>query len=216
MEGVLEIARLTVVTDMLAAVAFAVSGALVASRKGLDILGFMWLAILTGVGGGTLRDLILDVPVFWVEEPAHILACLLTATIMFFVAPKVESRYRLVLWFDALGLALVTVVGTVKGLDYGTAPLIAIVMGVVTASVGGIIRDVIGNEQSIILRREIYVTAAVLGSATYVGLSALAFGRTEAAIAAFIVTFAMRGLAMTFNWTLPSYYREPRVPGAPE
>lgn len=202
--------QLTFVTDMLAAVAFAVSGSLVASRKGLDIFGFMWLAFLTGVGGGTVRDVVLDVPVFWIVEPAHVVACLLTATLMFFVAPKVASRMQLVLWFDAIGLALVTVVGTVKGLDHGVAPLIAVVMGVVTATVGGILRDIVGNEKSIILRREIYVTAAVLGGSTYVGLSTLELGLTEAAIAAFLVTFIVRGLAMTYNWSLPSFYREPR------
>lgn len=202
--------QLTFVTDMLAAVAFAVSGSLVASRKGLDILGFMWLAVLTGVGGGTVRDLVLDVPVFWIVEPAHVAACLLTAAIMFFVAPKVASRMRLVLWFDAIGLALVTVVGTVKGLDQGVAPLIAVVMGVVTATVGGILRDIVGNEKSVILRREIYVTAAVLGGSTFVALSALEIGRTEAAIVAFLVTVVVRGLAIIFNWSLPSFYREPR------
>lgn len=196
--------------DMLAAVAFAVTGALVASRKGLDMLGFMWLAILTGVGGGTLRDLVLDVPVFWVAEPAHVVACLITAVVMFFVAPKVESRYRLVLWFDALGLAFVTVAGTVKGLDQGAGPLIAVVMGVVTASFGGIVRDVVGNEQSVILRREIYVMAALAGGTAYVALSALAVGRVEAAVFAFLITFVVRGLAIVFGWSLPSYYREPR------
>lgn len=202
--------QLIFVIDMLAAVAFAVSGSLVASRKGLDILGFMWLAILTGVGGGTVRDLVLDVPVFWVAEPAHIVACLFTAVVMYFVAPMVVSRYRLVLWFDALGLAFVTVVGTVKGLDHGAGPLIAVVMGVVTASVGGIVRDIVGNEQSIILRREIYVTAAVLGASTYVVLTSMVLARTEAAIIAFLVTFTVRSLAITFNWSMPSYYREPR------
>lgn len=196
--------------DMLAAVAFAVTGALVASRKGLDMLGFMWLAILTGVGGGTLRDLVLGVPVFWVVEPAHVVACLITAVVMFFVAPKVESRYRLVLWFDALGLAFVTVAGTVKGLDQGAGPLIAVVMGVVTASFGGIVRDVVGNEQSVILRREIYVMAALAGGTAYVALSALSVGRVEAAVFAFLITFVVRGLAIIFGWSLPSYYREPR------
>jgi len=211
MQDIVELSRLTFVMDMLAAVAFAISGSLVASRKGLDILGFMWLAILTGVGGGTMRDLVLDVPVFWVAEPAHVIACLLTATVMFFIAPKVESRIRLVLWFDTLGLAFVTVVGTVKGLDHGTGPLIAVVMGVVTASVGGIVRDVVGNEECIILRREIYVTAAALGAITYVALAGLPVGRTEAAAAAFVVTFAVRAMAIVFNWSMPSYYRKPRT-----
>src|SRR5574339_968321 len=109
--------RLVHFFDILAAVVFAVSGALVASRKGMDVMGFMWLAVITGVGGGTVRDLILDVPVFWVRNPVHVSACLAPAVVMHFVAPRVESRYRTLLWFDAFGLALVTVAGTVKALD---------------------------------------------------------------------------------------------------
>ena len=113
---------------------FAVSGALVASRKGMDVMGFMWLAVITGVGGGTVRDLILNVPVFWVQNPVHVSACLVTAVVMHFVAPLVESRYRTLLWFDAFGLALVTVAGTVKALDVGAPALVAIAMGAVTGS----------------------------------------------------------------------------------
>lgn len=207
MHDIIPNAELIFIIDMLAAVSFAVSGALVASRKGLDILGFMWLAVITGVGGGTVRDLVLDVPVFWIVDPAHVIACLITATIMFFVAPFAESRLKLVLWFDAIGLSFVTVVGTVKGLDTGTGALIAVVMGVMTASVGGIIRDVIGGEQSIIMRREIYVTASVIGAMSYIGLTALDVELFIAATAAFIVTFAIRGLAMTLNWSLPGHTR---------
>src|SRR3546814_4216156 len=90
----------------------------------------MWLAVLTGVGGGTLRDPLLGVPVFWVVEPLHVVACIATAVVVHFIAPLIEQRYRLVLWFDALGLALVTVAGTAKGLDSGTGALVAVAMGV--------------------------------------------------------------------------------------
>src|SRR5919112_54380 len=123
------LSRLVHVFDVLAAIVFAVSGALVASRKGLDVMAFMWFAVITGVGGGTVRDLILNVPVFWVQNPVYVSACLVTAVLMHFVAPLVESRYRTVLWFDAFGLALVTVAGTVKALNMGVSALVAIVMG---------------------------------------------------------------------------------------
>ena len=201
--------------DMLAAVAFAVTGALVASRKGLDVLGFMWLAVLTGVGGGTVRDLVLDVPVFWVVDPSHVTACLLTAVVVYLVAPWIESRYRLVLWFDAVGLALVTVAGTAKGLDNGTGALVAIVMGVVTGSVGGIVRDLVGQEPSVILRREIYVTAAALGACTYVLADTLGYPWLSPALAAFGVTFGTRGLAIVFDWSLPGYRRPARTMNGP-
>ena len=184
---------------------FAVSGALVASRKGLDVMGFMWLAVITGVGGGTVRDLILNVPVFWVQQPVHVSACLVTAVVMHFVAPLVESRYKTLLWFDAFGLALVTVAGTAKALDVAAPALVAIAMGAVTGTVGGIIRDTLGHEPSVLLRHEIYVTASVLGACTYVGLNGLGLDRLAAMIAGFLVTFSVRGLAIRFGWSLPVF-----------
>jgi uncharacterized membrane protein YeiH len=197
--------RLVHVFDVLAAVVFAVSGALVASRKGMDVMGFMWLGVITGVGGGTVRDLILDVPVFWVQNPVHVSACLLTAVVMHVVSPLVESRYRVLLWFDAFGLALVTVAGTVKASDVGAPALVAIAMGAVTGAVGGIIRDTLGHVPSVLLGHEIYVTASVLGACTCVGLDGLGAGRVAAMVAGFLVTFAVRGLAIRFGWSLPVF-----------
>jgi uncharacterized membrane protein YeiH len=197
--------RLVHLFDVLAAVVFAVSGALVASRKGLDVMAFMWFAVITGVGGGTVRDLILNVPVFWVQNPMHVSACLVTAVTMHFVAPLVESRYRTLLWFDAFGLALVTVAGAVKATDVGAPALVAIAMGAVTGAVGGIIRDTLGHVPSVLLAHEIYITASVLGASTYVGLNALDVGRFAAMIAGFLVTFTVRSLAIKFGWSLPVF-----------
>jgi len=200
-----DLIRLLYVFDIFAVVVFAVSGALVASRKRLDVMGFMWLAVVTGVGGGTIRDVILNVPVFWVLNPLYVAACLATAIVMHFIAPLVESRYTTLLWFDAFGLALVTVAGTVKTLDVGAPALVAVVMGVVTGCVGGIIRDTLGHVPSVLLRREIYVTASVLGAWTYVGLNGVGAGRAAAMITGFFVTFIVRSLAMTFGWSLPAF-----------
>ena len=197
--------RLVQLFDVLAAVVFAVSGALVASRKGLDVMGFMWFAVITGVGGGTVRDLILNVPVFWVQQPVHVSTCLVTAVVMHFVAPLVESRYRTLLWFDAFGLALVTVAGTAKAVDVAAPALVAIAMGAVTGAVGGIIRDTLGQVPSVLLRHEIYITASVLGACTYVGLNVLGLDRLAAMIAGFLVTFSVRGLAIRFGWSLPVF-----------
>src|SRR6187455_2843646 len=197
--------RLVHFFDVLAAIVFAVSGALVASRKGLDVIAFMWFAVITGVGGGTVRDLILNVPVFWVKNPAYVSACLVTAVVMHFVAPLVESRFRTLLWFDAFGLALVTIAGTVKASDVGAPALVAIAMGVVTGIVGGILRDTLGHVPSVLLSQEIYVTASVLGAWTYVGLNDLNVGRLPAMIAGFLVTFGVRGLAIKYGWSLPVF-----------
>jgi uncharacterized membrane protein YeiH len=191
--------------DIFAAVVFAVSGALVASRKRLDVRGFMWLAVVTGVGGGTIRDVILNVPVFWVLNPVYVSACLVTAIGMHFVAPLVESRYTVLLWFDAFGLALVTVAGAVKAVDVGTPALVAIAMGAVTGCVGGIIRDTLGQVPSVLLRHEIYVTASVLGASTYVGLNGVGANRPAAMITSFLATFIVRGLAIAFGWSLPVF-----------
>ena len=190
---------------MFAAVVFAVSGALVASRKGMDVMGFVWLAVVTGVGGGTVRDLILGLPVFWVQNPVHVAACIVTAVAMHFVAPLVAPRYRAVLWFDAFGLALFTVAGTVKAMGVGAPGLVAIAMGVVTGTVGGIIRDTLGHVPSVVLRREIYVTASVLGACTYVLLTGSQATGLVAMIAGFLVTFVIRGLAIGFGWSLPVF-----------
>jgi uncharacterized membrane protein YeiH len=203
-----ELNRIVYIFDILAAVVFAVSGALVASRKGLDVMGFMWFSVITGVGGGTVRDLILSVPVFWVQNPAYVSACLVTAVAMHFVAPRVESRFRALLWFDAFGLALVTVAGTVKASDVGAPALVAIAMGAVTGCVGGIIRDTLGHVPSVLLGHEIYVTASVLGGCTYVGLNGLGVGRLAAMIVAFFVTFTVRSLAIKYGWSLPGF-RDP-------
>jgi len=191
--------------DVLAAIVFAVSGALVASRKGMDAMGFIWLAVVTGVGGGTMRDLILDVPVFWVQNPSYVTVCVVTAMVMHFVAPLVESRYTMLMWFDAFGLALVTVAGTVKALDVGAPALVAIAMGAVTGVFGGIIRDTLGHVPSILLKHEIYVTASVLGACTYVVLHDLDVARLPGMVAGFAVSFGVRGLAITYGWSLPVF-----------
>jgi len=194
-----------VALDFFGIAVFAISGALVAAEKRQDFFTFVFFAVVTGVGGGTIRDVILNVPVFWVLNPLYVAACLATAIVMHFIAPLVESRYTTLLWFDAFGLALVTVAGTVKTLDVGAPALVAVVMGVVTGCVGGIIRDTLGHVPSVLLRREIYVTASVLGAWTYVGLNGVGAGRAAAMITGFFVTFIVRSLAMTFGWSLPAF-----------
>ncbi len=193
------------ILDIAAAIAFAITGALVASRKQLDILGFIWLAVITGVGGGTIRDLILDVPVFWVQDPTAVIACITTAVVVHFAAHLMESRYRFILLFDAFGMALVAVVGAAKGLDAGAGVLVAIMMGVMTASLGGIIRDTLGQEPSIILSNEIYVAAAVAGAGLFVTLRYLDIDQGYAMSASFAVAFLIRVFAVRYGWSLPVY-----------
>src|SRR5690606_29640545 len=180
-----------------------------ASRKELDLIGFLFLATATGVGGGTVRDLILGVPVFWVLEPTYILVCSIVAVFVFFGAPMLESRYKLLLWLDAVGLAAFAVFGAYKGLSVTGSQVVAVVMGATTATFGGIMRDVVAREPSVLLRPEIYVTAARAGSLAYI--LARAFGLTDpiAAGAGFLVAFGARSGALLFGWTFPRYRPAP-------
>lgn len=138
---------------------FAATGALSASRKQLDIIGFVFLAAATGIGGGTFRDVILGAtPVFWVVNPTYLLVCVAVALIVFVLSHRIESRYRLLLWLDAMGLSAYCVMGAAKGLAATGSPTVAITTGVLTASFGGILRDLLANEPSVLLRPEVYVT----------------------------------------------------------
>ena len=199
------ITSLVTFVDLLAAAVFAVTGALVASRKQMDIIAFCWLGLVTGIGGGTVRDLLLGLPVFWVREPVYVIVCLLTASAVYFTAHSLRSRYRLLLWLDAIGLALVTVAGTAKGLDASAGSVVAIVMGVITAALGGIIRDILGQEPSIILRKEIYVTASVVGALVFVAANGIGMSRAPAMILGFVSTLGVRGIAIATGWSLPTY-----------
>lgn len=197
------------VVDLVASAVFAITGALVASRKQMDIVGFCWLGLVTGIGGGTVRDLLLGLPVFWVREPAYVIVCLAASVAVYFGAHALGSRYRVLVWLDAIGLALVSVGGAAKGLDAGAGPVNAIVMGVITAALGGIIRDILGQEPSIILRKEIYGTASVAGAICFVAASGLGAPRTAAMMLGFFLTLGVRGGAIVYGWSLPTYRSRP-------
>lgn len=188
---------------------FAATGALAASRKQLDIIGFLFLAGFTGVGGGTMRDLILGVPVFWVQNHDYLVVCAAMAVLVYLGAHRVESRYRLLLWLDAVGLAAYSVFGAWKGLVVtGSAP-VAIVMGMLTATFGGILRDQIAGEPSVLMRPEIYVTAAMAGAVTFTALDIAGLPLLLSAAPAFLVAFAIRGGAIKFGWSFPPYRSRP-------
>jgi uncharacterized membrane protein YeiH len=192
--------------DWFGVVVFAVTGALVASRKQMDIFGFALLATVTGIGGGSVRDILLgNLPVFWVKQPLYVVICVAVSAVAFFTAHIPESRYRLLMWLDAIGLAFFCVVGASKGLEAGAGPFIALVMAVVTASFGGILRDVIGGESPFLLRKEIYVTAALAGGVVFVIGRALGISDTVGAVAGFAVCLTIRGCGLSFGLALPTY-----------
>jgi uncharacterized membrane protein YeiH len=188
---------------------FAAPGALAASRKQLDIIGFLFLAGVTGIGGGTLRDLILDVPVFWVENHDYLVVCAVMTAVTYFTAHLIESRYRLLLWLDAVGLAAYCVFGAWKALAVTGSPLVAVVMGMLTATFGGILRDQLSGEPSVLLRPEIYVTAALAGAIVFTVGDLAGLPLLAAATPAFLVAFAIRGGALWFGWSFPRYRSRP-------
>jgi uncharacterized membrane protein YeiH len=198
-----------VILDYAGVAVFAATGALAASRKQLDIIGFLFLAGVTGVGGGTLRDVILGVPVFWVENHDYLVVCGAMAVIVYLSAHLFESRYKLLLWLDALGLAAYCVFGAWKGLVVTGSALIAVVMGILTATFGGILRDQLAGEPSVLLRPEIYVTAALAGAFVFTVGDIAGLPLLAAAIPAFAVAFAIRGGALWFGWSFPPYRSRP-------
>ncbi|HET9459307.1 MAG TPA: trimeric intracellular cation channel family protein [Sphingomicrobium sp.] len=183
---------------------FAISGALLAAEKKQTLVTFIFFAVVTGVGGGTLRDLLIGAPVFWVHTNATLAICIIAALLVWLTSRRRFAGAAL-LWFDAAGLAAYATYGSAKALAYGVAPVPAFAMGVLTACAGGIIRDMLAGEPSILMRPELYVTAAALAAGLLV---ALTLGGVPGAVAAAIAAaagFALRGLAIARGWSLPAY-----------
>jgi uncharacterized membrane protein YeiH len=194
------------ILDWAGVAVFALSGALVAAAKRQTLVTFIFFAIVTGVGGGTARDLLIGAPVFWIGENATLLICVAAALVVWLVPVRVWPE-RALLWLDSAGLAAYATYGAAKGLSYGVAPIPAIGMGVLTACLGGIIRDVLAGEPSILMRPELYVTAAALSAALMVGLLALDLPGMAAGLIAAGAGFALRGAAIRRGWSLPAYGR---------
>lgn len=201
--------NLLLTLDLIGVAVFAVSGAMVASRKEMDLVGFGLLASLTGIGGGSLRDMLLDRPVFWIGTPYYVLVCLAIAVLVFFTAHIVGRRYIVILWADAVGLASFAVLGAGVALREGADPLVAVVMGVMTGAFGGLIRDVVANETPLILRKEIYATCAAIGAGAYVILRLLEVPLPWAVPLGFLAGFLPRAAGLIFGLALPTYKARP-------
>lgn len=197
--------------DYASVLVFALTGSLVASRAQLDIVGFCFFANLTAVGGGTLRDVLLDRnPVFWIDNPSYLGVASGAALLVFVTAHLIESRYSVLLWLDALalGVAVAAGSGVAYALDH-SAPVV-LVMGVITGSMGGLMRDVVSNEVPLVLNKgELYITCAFAGSAATVIASDFGLSPSHAAISCAVVTFVLRAGSMAFGWKLPVYKSRP-------
>jgi uncharacterized membrane protein YeiH len=190
--------------DLLGIAVFAASGALAATARAQTFVTAAFFALVTGVGGGTIRDLLIGAPVWWVHHPFISGLCLGVAALIW-VTPQRWWNGRALDWLDALGLAAYAVFGAAKALSFGIPPVPAVLMGVVTACSGGIIRDVLAGEPSILMRPELYVTAAALAALLHVGLTLLGLPVLAAALIAAFAGFALRAAAIAWKIKLPAY-----------
>ena len=204
-------AVLVLLLDYASVLIFALTGALVASRAQLDLVGFIFFATLTGIGGGTVRDLVLGRdPVFWVQRPELILLTTGAAVVVFFTAHLFESRYSLIVWLDAFALAVAVPAGVGLALEAGVSPVVVVAMGVVTGTFGGLIRDVVGNELPMVLKqKELYVTAAFGGALVGVALIGIGMPRPMALIFCGLIVIALRAGSLLLGWSLPTYRARP-------
>jgi uncharacterized membrane protein YeiH len=194
------------VSSMLGVFFFAVSGALFAAEKKMDILGFILVGAVTGVGGGTLRDILLGItPVFWIQQPFNIYLCIAASSVTYFSVSLFRRRDMWILWMDAIGLAVFAVMGAQAAILHDAPPIIAIVMGVMTATFGGIMRDVLCAEVLTLMRPEMYITCALFGAVTYVVLYQLGINDSVTLLSAFMAGFGLRAAAIVFKLKLPAY-----------
>jgi uncharacterized membrane protein YeiH len=193
--------------DLAGIAVFALSGALLATRLKQTMVTVAFFALVTGVGGGSVRDLLIGAPVFWVRDPWVAPVILLIALIAWFT-PNRWWEGKVLDWADAVGLAAYSVLGTAKALSYNVEPVPAILMGVITGCVGGIIRDVLAGVPSILMRPELYVTAAALGAALCAAGVLFALPQELVWPVSALAAFALRGGALIWNLELPRYSRQ--------
>ncbi|WP_435417238.1 trimeric intracellular cation channel family protein [Parerythrobacter aurantius] len=190
--------------DLVGVAVFALSGALLAAKEEQTFVTLAFFALITGVGGGTVRDLLIGAPVFWITDPWVAAVCLATALLVWWT-PVHWWDGKLLDYADGIGLAAYAVLGSAKALSYGVAPVPAVLMGIVTGTVGGIIRDVIANRPSILMRPELYVTAAALSAGLCVLGTWLQGPQLVVWTGAALAGLALRSAAIRFNLALPAY-----------
>ena len=197
------------VIDILGTIAFAISGVLVAMEKRLDLFGVVIIAFVTAIGGGTLRDLLIgNTPVAWMQDITYFVVILASVVFAILFVKQLKYLRKSLFLFDTIGIGLYTMVGIEKGLQADLVPIVCIALGTMTASFGGVIRDILCNEIPVIFRKEIYATACILGGAGYFLFSKLPIVDTYANIAGILIVIIIRIIAVRFNITLPNIYRK--------
>ena len=194
--------------DLLGTAAFAISGVLVAMEKRLDLFGVFIIAFVTAVGGGTLRDLLIgNTPVAWMLESTYIITIVGTVILAIIFREKLKYLRKSLFLFDTLGIGLYTMVGIEKGLNANLLPVMCIILGTITASFGGVIRDILCNEIPVIFHKEIYAIACVIGGLSYFLLRKLPLDDEYVYLAAILIVIGIRLMAVRFKIVLPSIYK---------
>jgi uncharacterized membrane protein YeiH len=196
--------------DILGTIAFAISGVLVAMEKKLDLFGVLIIAFVTAIGGGTLRDMFIgNTPVVWMRESVYIFTILGAVIFAIVFANQLKYLRKTLFLFDTIGIGLFTMVGIEKGVSAGLLPVMCVILGTITASFGGVIRDILCNEIPVIFHKEIYATACIVGGLSYFLLIQLPIDGTYAYIAAILIIILIRILAVKFHIVLPNIYKSP-------
>lgn len=199
-----ELPALLTLLDLAGIAVFALSGALLAARLRQTFVTMAFFALITGVGGGSVRDLLIGAPVFWVRDPFVAPVCLGVALVAWFTPHRMWEG-KVLEWADAAGLGAYSVLGTAKALAFGVPPVPAMLMGVITGCVGGIVRDVLAGQPSILMRPELYVTASFLAASLCAGGLWLGLPDGIAWGVAALAGFALRGAAIHWGLAIPAY-----------
>lgn len=202
---------LFLIIDILGTIAFAVSGALTAMKKRMDVFGIFIIAFVTAVGGGTLRDLLIDANITWMRNLTFVYVITVAVVLAIIFRRKLGYVRRSLFLFDTIGIALYTIVGVEKGIAANFPPLICVALGTMSACFGGVIRDILCNEIPVIFRKNIYATACILGGITYFLLLKTTLSSDVVVIISGSMVITIRLLAVTFNWSLPSIYKKNEV-----
>jgi uncharacterized membrane protein YeiH len=199
---------LLLIIDILGTMAFAVSGALIAMKKRLDPFGIAIIAFVTAIGGGTLRDLLIDADITWMRDMTFVYVIFGSTILAIIFRKKLQYVRRSLFLFDTIGIALYTIVGVEKGIAADFPPIICIALGTISACFGGVIRDILCNEIPIIFRKNIYATACIVGGGAYFLLERTPLSEDIVVVIAGALVILIRILAVTFNWSLPNFYPE--------
>lgn len=201
--------EITAIIDILGTISFAMSGALTAMRKKLDVFGILIIALVTSVGGGTLRDILIGkTPVSWMLNMTFVYVIISATVVAIIFRGYLKYVRRSLFLFDTIGIALYTIAGVQIATAAGLDPVVCVILGTISACFGGVLRDILCNEIPIIFHKEIYATVCLLGGSIYLGLSEAGMSQAYAMVISGIVIILIRTLAVVKQWSLPSVYKK--------